>query len=227
MDRGRGSKLQPFIPNGFISEARIFLQNMRLTARVSGMVQIAGYRARVVALARGFGLNGFAQSLPDGRVEVVAEGEKADLERFASALKMENSLIQVEDVETTYSGASGTYSGFRKIVGPDETGDRLDEGVEVLKDILITAREGFRDLGGKMDSMLVKQDSMLEKQDSMLEKQDSMLEKQDSMLEKQDSTIGEIQGLRLDMKSYMNQRFERIEADLAELKAAMAERGLI
>ena len=177
------------------------------------MVQIAGYRARVVALARGFGLNGFAQNLPDGRVEVVAEGEKADLERFASALKMENSLIQVEDVEATYSGASGTYSGFRKIVGSDEIGDRLDEGVEVLKDILITAREGFRDLGGKMDSMLVKQDSMLEKQDTMLEKQDS--------------TIGEIQGLRLDMKSYMNQRFERIEADLAELKAAMIERGLI
>jgi hypothetical protein len=29
------------------------------------------------------------------------------------------------------------------------------------------------------------------------------------------------------MKSYMSQRFERIETDLAELKAAMRERGLI
>jgi hypothetical protein len=68
---------------------------------------------------------------------------------------------------------------------------------------------------------------MLEKQDAMLEKQDAMLEKQDAMLEKQDSTLGEIQGLRFDMKSYMNQRFERIETDLAELKAAMRERGII
>jgi acylphosphatase len=200
---------------------------MRLTARVSGRVQIAGYRARVVTLARGFGLPVFVQNLPDGRVEVVAEGEKADLERFASALKMENSLIQVEDVETTYSDASGTYSGFRKIVGSDEIGDRLDEGVEVLKEIAVTLKEGFGDLGGKMDSMLEKQDSMLGKQDSMLEKQDAMLEKQDAMLEKQDSTIGEIQGLRYDMKSYMDQRFERIETDLAELKAAMKGRGLI
>ena len=195
---------------------------------------MVGYRARVVALARGFGLNGFVQNLPDGRVEVVAEGEKADLERFASALKMENSLIHVEDVEATYSDASGTYSGFRKIVGSEETEDRLDEGVEILKEIAFTLKEGFGDLGSKMDYMLEKQDAMLEKQDSMLdkmdsmlEKQDSMLEKQDSMLEKQDSTLSEIQGLRLDMKGYMNQRFERIEADLAELKAAMAERGLI
>jgi len=193
---------------------------MRLTARVSGRIQMTGYRARVVSLARGLGLAGFVQNLPDGRVEVVAEGEKADLERFASALRMENSLIQAEDVETTYSDASGTYTGFRKIVDSEEMGDRLDEGVEILKDILVSIREGFGDLGGKMDSMLVKQDSMLDKQDSMLEKQDSMLEKQDS-------TIGEIQGLRLDMKSYMNQRFERIETDLAELKAAMIERGLI
>jgi hypothetical protein len=54
-----------------------------------------------------------------------------------------------------------------------------------------------------------------------------MLDKQDSMLDKQDSIVSEIQGLRFDMNSYMNQRFERIESDLAELKAAMRERGII
>jgi len=174
---------------------------------------MTSYRARVVALAKGFGLVGFARNLPDGRVEVVAEGEKDDLEGFASALKMENTLIQAEDVEATYSDASGDYAGFHKITGPDETGDRLDEGVEILKEIVVTLKEGFGDLGSKMDSML--------------EKQDSMLEKQDSMLEKQDTTIGEIRGLRYDMKSHMDQRFERIETDLAELKAAMKNRGLI
>ncbi|HNT73136.1 MAG TPA: acylphosphatase, partial [Methanothrix sp.] len=177
----------------------------------------------------------------DGRVEVVAEGDRSDLERFASALKMENALIQVYEVEAAYSEATGSLFGFRKVVDAEEMGDRLDEGVEILKEILVSVREGFSDLGGKMDtllekqdsmlekqdSMLEKQDAMLEKQDSMLEKQDAMLEKQDSMLEKQDSTLGEIRGLRYDIKSYMNQRFERIETDLAELKAAMKERGMI
>jgi len=160
---------------------------------------MTGYRARVVALAKGFGLAGFVRNRPDGRVEVVAEGEKDDLVRFASALNMKNTLIQVEDVETTYSDASGDYAGFHKIVGSEETGDRLDEGVEILKEIAVTLKEGFGDLGNKMDTML----------------------------EKQDSTIGEIQGLRYDMKSHMDQRFERIEIDLAELKAAMKHRGLI
>jgi acylphosphatase len=211
----------------YIFQEGIFLLMIRLTARVSGRVQMVGYRARVVDLARSLGLVGFVQNLPDGRVEVVAEGEKSDLGRFASALKMENSLIRVDDVETAYSEATGSFPGFRKVIDPEELGDRLDEGVGILKEILVTVKEGFGDLGEKMDTMLEKQDAMLEKQDAMLEKQDAMLEKQDAMLEKQDSTLGEIQGLRFDMKSYMNQRFERIETDLAELKAAMRERGII
>ncbi|MDF0594169.1 hypothetical protein P0O24_11315 [Methanotrichaceae archaeon M04Ac] len=119
---------------------------------------------------------------------------------------MENSLIRVDDVETAYSEASGSFPGFRKVIDPEEVGDRLDEGVGILKEILVTVKDGFRDLGGKMDTML---------------------DKQDSMLDKQDSIVSEIQGLRFDMNSYMNQRFERIESDLAELKAAMRERGII
>ncbi|MDF0590524.1 hypothetical protein [Candidatus Methanocrinis natronophilus] len=56
---------------------------------------------------------------------------------------------------------------------------------------------------------------------------ETVLDKQDTMFERQDSTLGEIQGLRFDMKGYMKQRFERIETDLAELKAAMRARGII
>lgn len=179
---------------------------MRLTARVSGRAQMVGYRAKVVALARSAGLVGFVQNLLGGRVEVVAEGERYDPLRFSSALKMENSIIRVDDVETAYCEASGSFPGFRKVIDPEEVRDRLDEGVGILKEILVTVKDGFRDLGGKMEMML---------------------DKQDSMLDKQDSILGEIQGLRFDMKSYMNQRFERIETDLAELKAAMRVRGII
>jgi hypothetical protein len=37
-----------------------------------------------------------------------------------------------------------------------------------------------------------------------------MQEKQDSLLEKQDETLTEVKGLREDLKSYMEERFERI-----------------
>ena len=55
----------------------------------------------------------------------------------------------------------------------------------------------------------------------MSEKQDSMLENQDKMLEKQDETIHEIRGMREDLRSYMDKRFNRIERDVVEIKARL------
>jgi DNA anti-recombination protein RmuC len=83
---------------------------------------------------------------------------------------------------------------------------------------------------GKQDQMLDKQDQMLDKQDQMLGKQDQMLDKQDQMLDKQDSTIGEIQGLRVDMKSHLDQRFDRMEDYLSEPKernTSFKEKGTV
>jgi acylphosphatase len=133
---------------------------IRLTARISGRVEMmAGYKAKVAALAGDFGLSGFIRNLPDGWIEVVAEGEKAELERFASALGMDLPPIRKEDVETTYSDATGEYAGFCGLLDLDEVCERLDEGVEVLKEILVAFREGFRDLGDRMDAALKKQNS--------------------------------------------------------------------
>ena len=55
----------------------------------------------------------------------------------------------------------------------------------------------------------------------MLEKQDMMLEKHDMMLEKQDDTIGEISGLREDLKSFMEERFNRLEHEIEVIKAKL------
>ncbi|OLC55592.1 MAG: hypothetical protein AUH92_01825 [Acidobacteria bacterium 13_1_40CM_4_69_4] len=41
---------------------------------VSGVVQGVGYRFFAVRAARGLGIRGFTRNLPDGRVEVVAQG---------------------------------------------------------------------------------------------------------------------------------------------------------
>lgn len=47
------------------------------------------------------------------------------------------------------------------------------------------------------------------------------------MLDKQDETIGEIKGLREDLKDHMDQRFEHIEGELAEVKSALRVKGII
>ncbi len=211
---------------------------IRLTAYISGRVQRVGYRAKVVSLAEEMGLVGLVQNQPDGSVLVIAEGEKKnDLERFASAIRIENALIRVANIDTEYSQGSGQYSSFKKVTGPNEVGERLDDGIEILKrildkqdetreairDLTTITKNGFENLGGKIDQTLEKQDQTI----SVLSGVDGKL---DHMLDKQDETTEEIRGLRVDLKSYMDRRFKRIEADLAELKemkAALKEKGLI
>ena len=46
-----------------------------------------------------------------------------------------------------------------------------------------------------------------------------MLGKQDMVLEKQDETLGEIKGLREDLKTYLEERFKRIGREIEEIKA--------
>ena len=79
----------------------------RLTAFISGMVQKTGYRARVVILANAFGLQGYVQNLPSGKVKVVAEGEQTDLERFLNCLTIKDALIDVQSIENEYTAANG------------------------------------------------------------------------------------------------------------------------
>lgn len=200
---------------------------LRLTAYVSGRVQRVGYRAKVVSLANSLGLSGLVQNRPDGRVLVIAEGEKEIVEKFASAIRIENALINVEMVDASYTHASGQFSVFKKITGPDEIGERLDDGIEILKCMMAginnltnITKSGFEGLNNKMDNMN-------SKMDDMNSKMDGLNCKMDKMLDKQDDTISEIKGIRSDLKGHMDQRFEHIEDELAEIKSALKERGII
>jgi acylphosphatase len=50
-------------------------ETRRVRLLISGRVQGVYYRASTVDRARQLGLGGYARNLPDGRVEVVAEGD--------------------------------------------------------------------------------------------------------------------------------------------------------
>ncbi|MDD1729030.1 MAG: acylphosphatase [Methanospirillum sp.] len=62
---------------------------------------------------------------------------------------------------------------------------------------------------------------------SIKNSQDQMLSKQDQMLTKQDSTISEIHGLRTDLKTDMNERFNKIETELQTIKDALHRSGIM
>ncbi|MCS7058538.1 MAG: acylphosphatase [Meiothermus sp.] len=84
----------------------------RVTVLVSGRVQGVGYRYFTRKKALELSLAGYAENLPDGRVEVVAEGEEADLELFLHHLRQGPREARVEHLEVQWSEATG-LRGFQ------------------------------------------------------------------------------------------------------------------
>ncbi len=66
----------------------------------SGRVQGVGFRAAASGIARGFDVAGHVRNLPDGDVEVVAEAESDELDRFVAAVA-EDMADFVRDVVAT------------------------------------------------------------------------------------------------------------------------------
>jgi acylphosphatase len=88
------------------------MNRQRLTISYSGHVQGVGFRYTVKQVAMGFEVTGTVRNLPGGQVELVAEGEKTELEQFREAVRESGlgSLIRQETVR--WGPATGGFRGF-------------------------------------------------------------------------------------------------------------------
>jgi len=76
-----------------------------------GRVQGVGFRYTARHIARRYQVSGYVRNLPDGRVELVAEGQPDELDRFLADIREEmRGFIRHEDV--TRLPATGNFSGF-------------------------------------------------------------------------------------------------------------------
>ncbi len=78
---------------------------------VNGRVQGVGYRYFVLREAEALGVTGFARNLPDGRVEVIAEGPAEVLGDFEARLRKGPAFARVEGVERSEAPSRGD-AGF-------------------------------------------------------------------------------------------------------------------
>jgi acylphosphatase len=85
---------------------------VRVTARVSGRVQGVGFRWWTRARALELGLVGSATNLPDGRVEVVAQGDAAACAQLLDLLQGPGTPGRVRDVASWQSAAREGVRGF-------------------------------------------------------------------------------------------------------------------
>jgi acylphosphatase len=100
--------------SGFIRSRK--MERQRLHIIYSGRVQGVGFRFTVKQTARGFEASGTVRNLPDGRVEFIAEGERAELAAFAQAIRESGVGSFIKSETVAWQPASGGLRGF-EIVG--------------------------------------------------------------------------------------------------------------
>lgn len=182
---------------------------LQLKAIVSGRVQHVGYRSRVVTMARTLDLKGCVRNLEDGRVYVVAEGERQDLERFCRAIRVEDPLIRVEDMQIHLSPPKGTWDDFYKIAGERETDSRLDTATVFLKELIVVVKDGFKETNSRLGGVEERLESMDGKLDRIVAGQEKMVQKIDTARKE---IVSEVKGLRYDLQDAALARFTKRRA---------------
>ncbi len=80
---------------------------------LSGLVQGVGYRYFVLRAAARHQVLGTVRNLPDGRVEVLAEGDREAMDQFKSDLATGPAMAEITDLEETDLTVTGRFRDFR------------------------------------------------------------------------------------------------------------------
>ncbi len=79
----------------------------------SGHVQGVGFRYTARQVAQGFEVTGLVRNLLDGRVELLAEGDREELQAFREALRDSGLGAFIRDEAVSWSEAQGDLRGFQ------------------------------------------------------------------------------------------------------------------
>jgi len=88
------------------------MNRCRMQVFYSGCVQGVGFRYTTKTVATGFEVNGSVRNLPDGRVELVAEGDRTELEAFRDAIRGAGLAGFIRDERVVWSEVTNEFHGF-------------------------------------------------------------------------------------------------------------------
>ena len=87
-------------------------QKMQFYVLISGKVQGVGFRNFTQRNAQQLGINGYAKNLANGKVEVVAEGDKAQLDALVALLRRGPRYARVDSLEIDERPFTEEYQSF-------------------------------------------------------------------------------------------------------------------
>jgi acylphosphatase len=88
------------------------MNRKRMQVFYSGYVQGVGFRYTAKSVATGFEVTGTVRNLPDGRVELVAEGTPEELDAFRQAIRDAGLGHFIRNEDVSWSEARGSFRGF-------------------------------------------------------------------------------------------------------------------
>ncbi len=88
------------------------MKRSRMHIFYSGRVQGVGFRYTVKRITAGFDVVGTVRNLPDGRVELVAEGGEAELKEFQQAIREAGLEHFIRNEDVIWREATGEFRGF-------------------------------------------------------------------------------------------------------------------
>ena len=88
------------------------VERSRLHLYFQGRVQGVGFRWAVREVATGFDVTGWVRNLSDGRVELLAEGEREELEAFQEAIPKAGLRRFIRTMSADWSEGTGEFRGF-------------------------------------------------------------------------------------------------------------------
>jgi len=80
----------------------------RLTATISGHVQGVGFRFTTQRIARSFAVTGYVKNLANGKVMIIAEGEKEDTDAFLSVVH-ERMAGHIRNIDLQHADATEEF----------------------------------------------------------------------------------------------------------------------
>jgi acylphosphatase len=88
------------------------MKRARVTNYYTGKVQSVGFRYTARTVATGFEVTGTVRNLDDGRVELVAEGARPELEEFLAAIKDSEVGRFIRQEAPHWGEAQNEFRGF-------------------------------------------------------------------------------------------------------------------
>ncbi len=192
---------------------------MKLKITIAGeRVQEVGYRLHLLSLARG--LVGFeAENVDQDKLVVYVEGDNTALTRFREVVeKSRPPLAKVSSIAfEPFDGFVLPISEYRQQLSLEQLVKIAQTGLEVRDDVK-EMKGDIKEMKG--DIKEIKSDTKEIKQNTEDIKADTTEVKGSlkRISETQDEILSEVRGMRMDFRTYVDERLKRLEADVQAIK---------